>query len=202
MNTLNDLLPVEALAQRLQPPFPLIFLVAPFAASQTMLAFAARLSIRTPLRVLDGGNRFNAREVARQLRHLNAPDLYRSLAGIQIRRAFTCYQMTALLEDTPPSSLPSLVIDLLDTFYDESAPLPERHRLAERCMQLLHNLSTLAPTIVSVRPPEPSRADPTGLLEIIQNGADLLWLPEEQVAAPGSKRQPAQPPVPPQMTLF
>jgi hypothetical protein len=195
MKALYDLLPQDALTQHLQPPFPLIILVAPFAGSRAMLEIAARLALYTPLRVLDGGNRFNAREVARLLRHLNAPNLYQALADIQVRRAFTCYQMTALLEDTSPSSQPSLVIDLLDTFYDESAPLPERRSLIERCMQQLHNLSSLAPTVASVRPPQPSHADPTGLLEIVQNASDLLWLPEKEAAIPGSKRQPSAPPL-------
>jgi hypothetical protein len=192
MNTLYDLLPQDALTHRFQPPFPLTILVAPFAASRTMLAFAARLALYTQLHVLDGGNRFNAREVARLLRHLNAPDLYQALDSIQVRRAFTCYQMTALLEDTPPSSQPSLVIDLLDTFYDESAPLPERRSLAERCIQQLRNLSGLAPTVASVRPPQPSHADPTGLLEIVQNAADQLWFPEEEADHQRSKRQPLE----------
>jgi hypothetical protein len=195
MNALYDLLPQDALAQRTQPPYPLIILVAPFAGSQTMLTFAARLALYTPLHVLDGGNRFNARQVARLLRQQNAPDLYQALSGIQVRRAFTCYQMTALLEDTPPSSHPCLAIDLLDTFYDESAPLPERRSLAECCMQQLRSLSSLAPTIASVRPPQPSRADPTGLLEIVQNAGDLLWLPEEEAAAPGTKCQPSEQPL-------
>jgi hypothetical protein len=198
MNTLYDLLPQDALTRRLQPPFPLTILAASFAGSQAMLEFAARLALYTPLRVLDGGNRFNAREVARVLRHLNAPDLYQALGGIQVRRAFTCYQMTALLEDTPPSNQPSLVIDLLDTFYDESAPLPERHSLIKRCIQQLRNLSGLAPTVVSIRPPQPSHTDPTGLLEIVQNAGDLLWLPEEEAAAQGSNHQPAEP----QLKLF
>ena len=195
MNALYDLLPRDAITQRLQPPYPLIILVASFAGSQAMLEFAAHLAFYTPLRVLDGGNRFNAREVALQLRHLNAPDLYQALSGIQVRRAFTCYQMTALLEDTLPSSLPSLVIDLLDTFYDESAPLPERRSLLERCMQQLRNLSNLAPTVASVRPPQPSHIDPTGLLEIVQNAGDLVWFPEGEAAAPESKRQPSGQPL-------
>jgi hypothetical protein len=195
MNALYGLLPLDALTQRIQPPFHLIILAAPFAGSRAMLEIAAHLALYTPLRVLDGGNRFNAREVALLLRHLNAPDLYQALSSIQVRRAFTCYQMTALLEDTPPSSHPSLVIDLLDTFYDESAPLPERRSLIERCMQQLHNLSSLAPTVVSVRPPQPSYADPTGLLEIVQNAGDLLWLPEEEAVVPGAKRPPPGPPL-------
>jgi hypothetical protein len=60
-------------------------------------------------------------------------------------------------------------------------------------MQQLRDLSSLAPTIASVRPPQPSRADPTGLLEIVQNAGDLLWLPEEEATAQGSKRQPSGP---------
>jgi hypothetical protein len=195
MNALYGLWPKDTLTQGLQPPFPLIILVAPFAASQTMLEFAARLAIYTPLRVLDGGNRFNAREVARLLRYLNAPDLYQALGGIQVRRAFTCYQMTTLLEDTPPSIQPSLVVDLLDTFYDESAPLLERRNLVKRCMRQLRNLSSLAPTVASVRPPRPSQADPTGLLEIVQNASDLYWLPEEEAVAQKSKHQPSRPPM-------
>ncbi len=213
MDTIYDLLPPEALTQRLQPPYPLIILAAPFAGSQVMLACAAYLALSTPLRVLDGGNRFNAREVARLLRHLNAPDLYRSLSGIQVRRAFTCYQMAALLDDTPPSSQPCLAIDLLDTFYDESAPLPERRSLAERSVQQLRSLSSQGPTIASVRPPQPPEADPTGLLEIVQESADFLWLPEE-TAGQGPRRQtrylarypiepaPARPPAQTQLALF
>jgi hypothetical protein len=187
----------------------LLVILGPYAAAQAMLTLAAHLARAGPLQVLDGGNRFNAYIVARQLRRLctfdkasNSPDLRICLDRIRVARAFTCYQMAALIEDTPPSNLPSLVIDLLDTFYDESAPLPERRSLIEHCMQLLHGLSSLAPTIASVRPPQPSQADPTGLLEIVENAGDLLWLPEEPVAAHGTRHQPAQSPAPPQMTLF
>ena len=202
MNTLYDLLPADAITQRQQPPFPLIILAAPFAASQTMLAFAARLAIRTPLPRFRWRQPFQCPRGGAPAAPAQCTRPVPVAGGIQIRRAFTCYQMAALLEDTPPSNLPSLVIDLLDTFYDESAPLAERRSLIERCMQLLHGLSSLAPTIASVRPPEPSRADPTGLLEIVENAGDLLWLPEEPVAAQGKRHQPAQSPAPPQMTLF
>ena len=198
MNSLYEFLPPGALIQRADRPFPLMVLVAPHAACQSMLALAARLALYTPVRVLDGGNRFNAREVARLLRHLHAPDLYQALEQIQVARAFTCYQMTALLEDIPLSSRPTLVIDLLDTFYAESAPLVERLRLAERCMLRLRSLSDQAPAALSVRPPPPSRQDPTGLLEIVQNAADTLWLQEEDPAS----QDPTSRFSPPTLKLF
>lgn len=192
MKSLSEFLPPGALIQRADRIFPLMVLVAPHAASQSMLALAARLALHTPLRVLDGGNRFNAREVARMLRNLRAPDVYQALERIQVARAFTCYQMTALLEDIPFSSHPVLVIDLLDTFYDESAPLAERLRLAERCILRLRRLSDQAPAAMSVRPPPPSRQDPTGLLEIVMNAADSLWI-QPADATQGTSDQLLQP---------
>ena len=178
MNSLHHYLPAGTLLQRAASPFPLLVLIGPHAASPVMLGFAARLAVRSPLRVLDGGNRFNARQVASMLRSLNAPDLYAALGRIRIARAFTCYQMLALLEETAPGPHPTLVIDLLDTFYDESAPLDERLRLIDGCLAHLHELSRLAPVAVSIRPPQPSQPDPTGLLDIVQQSADSLWYQE------------------------
>jgi len=150
----------------------LLVILGPYAAAQAMLTLAAHLARSGPLQVLDGGNRFNAYIVARQLRRLstfdkasNSPDLRSCLDRIRVARAFTCYQMAALIDQACPgsswphqdeasaklSSPPTLVIDLLDTFYDESAPLAERRRLAEHCMQRLRQgpasagQSTLAP---------------------------------------------------------
>jgi hypothetical protein len=154
-----------------------------------MLSLAARLAIHTPLCVLDGGNRFNAREVARILRSLKAPDLYGALGRIRLARAFTCYQMLALLEQTPPGPSPTLVIDLLDTFYDESAPLNERKRLVGSCLACLKGLVQQAPVVVSLRPPRPPQSDPTGFQQLVQEAADSLWFQD-----PDSTRQnPPQP---------
>ncbi len=155
-----------------------LVLVAPHAASQTMITLAAHLALHGRLRVLDGGNRFNAFLAARRLRAINAPALEKTLENIYVARAFTCYQMTAMLEQTLPNPMPTLIIDLLDTFYDESAPLPERRRLARRCALRLKALGKHAPVVVSLRPPPPDQPDPTGLQTIIQEAADLLWQQE------------------------
>jgi len=134
--------PDSSLLQQAIPAQPgFLVLVAPHAGRENMLVIAARLALRGPLRVLDGGNRFNAYLVARMLRYLGTDDLTQSLRQIQIARAFTCYQMVKLLEETPVQGFPLLVIDLLDTFYDESAPLDERRRLGQRCAMRLRNVS-------------------------------------------------------------
>jgi len=156
----------------------LLVLAGPFAASQTMLEFAAHLALRGAVKVLDGGNRFNAYTVARVLRSLDAKDLMQALARIEVARAFTCYQMTAMLESAIPQKIPTLVIDLLDTFYDESAALDERIRLARRSAAQLQRLSRQAPVVVSLRPPPPSQNDPTGLQEIIREAADRFYFQE------------------------
>jgi hypothetical protein len=178
MSTFLDLLPPGSLLDQEKTASRFLVLVAPHAASQAMLAFAARLAQRGPVCVLDGGNRFNAYHVARILRSLGQVDLAQALGRIQVARGFTCYQMTALIEETPPQGVPTLVIDLLDTFYDESAPLPERHRLAQRCAARLRRLGQQAPVVASLRPPPPPHNDPSGLLDIIREAADLAWFQE------------------------
>jgi len=189
----------------------LLVILGPYAAAQAMLTMAAHLARSGPLQVLDGGNRFNAYIVARQLRRLstfgeasNSPDLHSCLDRIRVARAFTCYQMAALIDQACPGEAracpgsPTLVIDLLDTFYDESAPLAERRRLAEHCMQRLRQGPSrhsrgqctsapqgLAPpylqgpvVVVSLRPPPPGKTDPTGLQELVQSAADYVLFQE------------------------
>ncbi len=197
MNAIHESFASDLLAPGASGAFPFLLIIGPYAASNAMLTAAARLALLAPLRVVDGGNRFNARAVARILRELNAPDLYAALSRIRLARAFTCYQLLALLEETLPSSHPTLAIDLLDTFYDESAPLFERRRLIKNCLLCLRNLSQLAPVVVSVRPPAPGQSDPTGLLETVQQAADLLWF-QEGAPETNKAKQPSQS----QLSLF
>jgi hypothetical protein len=70
------------------------------------------------------------------------------------------------------------VIDMLDTFYDESVALVERRRLLEGCIGHLQRLSRPAVVVASVRPPPPPQADPTGLLQMVQSAADLVFFQE------------------------
>lgn len=174
MNTLSDLLFDDPFSQG-----RLFVLLAPRAASEAMLELAARGALQGALQVFDGGNRFYAYRVARAVRRLSSENLAQILAHIHVARAFTCYQMAALLAGAPAGHAPTLVLDFLDTFYDESAAYAERRWLLEACVEHLRRLSHTAAVVVSIRPPPPPQEDPTGLLQIAQRAADQVWFHSE-----------------------
>ena len=155
-------------------PESLILLVGPRGVNTTMLNVIARLGERaasvaqaaetansssTPLwpavRVLDGGNRFNAYIVARAAR--GRPEV---LSRITISRAFTCYQVRSLLESTPAIPVPFVVLDLLNTFYDESVQIGERKRILRACIMHMERLVGAAGGVSTTRVVE--TADPQG----------------------------------------
>ena len=112
-----------------------MLLVGPRSLNASMLAAIARLGESGPLRVLDGGNRFNAYTVARAAR--GRQDI---LDRITVARAFTCYQVLSLLEGTPAIQIPFVILDFLSTFYDESVQVGERKRLLRACTMHLERL--------------------------------------------------------------
>ena len=89
-----------------------------------MLACIATLALETSVVVLDGGMLFNTYRVV-----MAAHGQTRILNRIRFARAFTCYQMVALLERTPAEDACVVVLDLLSTFLDENVPASERIRL-------------------------------------------------------------------------
>jgi hypothetical protein len=132
-------------------------LIVPSRASGLLLDLAAELAARGPLLVLDGGNRFNAYPVARRLRGSTA------LAHLHVARAFTCFQMQALLESTATDGPALLVLDPLATFNDENVPASERQYTLRRCVVELARLSRLRPVGIGLL----DRPDPLGLSEYL-----------------------------------
>jgi hypothetical protein len=127
---------------------------------QVVSEWIARLALVGPVHVLDGGNVFDAYRVARLIR-AQTHDLEAIMGQIIVRRAFTCYQMAALLANTAnrrgerrsPLPHPVVVLELLATFADENVPPRERERLFEQCLADLKRLSRRSPTLVSVTCP-------------------------------------------------
>lgn len=149
-----------------------VLAVLPPRLSLPVLEMLARLALRGPLRVLDGGNRFNAYTVAQELRrHTMAVEAV--LARIRIARAFTCYQVLTLLAETPALPAATLVLDLLATFRDESVPLWERRRLLGDCLEHLRRLAGPAPLLVSATSQGAAGADE--LLALLEAAADQVW---------------------------
>lgn len=165
-------------------PGQIVLLQAPDA--DAMLLITARLALAGPLYVLDAGNRFDAYRVARLVRQ-QATAAEPALGRIRVARAFTCYQVVALFEQTAATTVPCLVFDLLATFYDENVPLPESYRLLRLVLGHLQRLRRAAPVVLSLYPPR--RAERAVLARAVMDAADRLLTWES-------------PPAPPPATLF
>ncbi len=142
-----------------------------------LLSNLYRLAERSPLTVLDGGNRFNAYLVARGAR--GQTEL---LERITVSRAFTCYQMLTLLETTHSLSKPILVLDMLNTFYDESVRVHERRRLLTGCITHLDRLCRPAGGAVTVHPPAVPSPEAIEFVRMLEAHAADVWLPAPEPA--------------------
>ncbi len=174
MNTLPELVP---------GPGSYGVVSAPRSAMRLLLGLAARLALAGTLRVLDCGNCFNVYTVTQAL-HQHTMDTTAALKRISVARAFTCYQVTALLESTPQDSTPTLVLDLLSTFYDESVSLGERRRLLDRNVTALRRLSREGSVLVSIHPGGAQAQACSGLVEAVEEAAGQVWRIEPQAPAP------------------
>ena len=124
-----------------------------------MNTLAASLSLTGPALVLDGGNAFDAHGIARDVRY-HTVEMVLAMDRLKVSRAFTCYQIVAMLGAQTPGLQPVLVLDLLATFLDENVNLRERLRLLDQAIGYLQRLSTLAPLAVSVTASPTPEADP------------------------------------------
>lgn len=145
----------------------------------------ARLACRGTLRLLDGGNRFDVYRCNLAVGHAlggQTADLPSVLERIHLSRAFTCYQLVALMKETPTQQVPTLVLDLLATFYDENVSTTESLRLLRICLAHLQRLNRLAPVAISVRPgPPESRPE---LLDVLLEAAGQVWTLEPNLPKP------------------
>jgi hypothetical protein len=154
------------------PPHALQLLTAPFEVQQQMITrLVTELALSGPVRVLDGGNRFDVLRINRALRGKKSP-YYAALERIRVARAFTCYQMLTLLEETRFAGSPTLVLNLLATFRDENVPLPERQRLLRSALHWLTTAARRDPVMIILHPPPAD--DP--FLEPLQAAVERWWV--------------------------
>ena len=154
-------------------------LIAPSSLQREVsLEFIAELAQAGPVRVLDGGNRFDLLSLNRELRRRELA-LYTALDRVRVARAFTCYQMATMLEEPAPGETPTLVLNLLSTFQDENASLPERLRLLEICLHSLRKNARHSPVLVIIHP-QPSEEP---FLVRIRQAVDRVWFFERQQTA-------------------
>ncbi len=138
-----------------------------------VLTLAADLALKKPLRVVDGGNLFNVLILSRMVRQRTS-NVVEVLNRIYISRAFTCYQIEAMLADLEVSRGALLVLDLLGTFYDENVDDAQSQRLLGRCIAHLKRYSANLPVLVSVFPPRQSEKRKF-LMDMLLQEIDHVW---------------------------
>ena len=146
------------------------------ALSDKMLELIAKLCLAQRVTVLDCGNRSNMYSVAKLIRPYTT-DPVQVMCNIRLSRAFTCYQVAAMLDAAAanPSREPLVVLDLLATFLDEDVKLKDAQRLLEHSLGFLAQLSASAPVVISARPIPPIAQPRAVLLEQLKNNVDVCW---------------------------
>ena len=159
---------------------PLIFPVSMTIAAR---ALANGISIAT----VDGCNGFDVHAIAKFGRqHCLNPEAL--LKRIFISRGFTCYQMEAVITKRllpqleQMHSRTALIFGLLDTFYDEQAPLREVCRMLERVLGVLQSMKSQGISVLlacrewNVLPKERNQ-----LLTTLKHGVDRVYrlMPDE-----------------------
>jgi len=124
--------------------------VAPRGVVQSLMSMMAELALRGRVIVVDGGNCFDGYALARALRR-QTHQVQAALKQVWLSRAFTCYQMTAMLAELPINGTPVIVLDMLSTFLDENVNFTKRQRLLDNSLNLLRRISEGAPVAVWAR---------------------------------------------------
>ena len=158
------------------------------AAAERLIKLAAHLALCAPLLVLDCGNRANPQSLARELRRYTN-DPVGGLRNVESARAFTCYQVVALLEQTAsrPLQKPVLIFDLLATFYDESVSYREGRRLLEYTIKQIQAIHQNAPVVASAALPPNEFPQRQTFLNHLCSQAGEVW--QEQVALAQESQQ-------------
>lgn len=130
----------------------LIVLYTPDAARTESMTLIAELGLRGAVTIMDGGNRYRPYQVATLLRRKTV-DISTAANRLFSRRAFTCYEMNTLLWSTPSLGQPYVILDLLNTFYDDHVPTHEACRLLKSCLSQINRLQLSAPVVITLAPP-------------------------------------------------
>ena len=147
----------------------------------SLLMAAQAMARGTSIAVVDGGNQFNVHLLTRFARERGInPDEF--LQRIFISRGFTCYQMEAAITRKLPDFLQkihsrsALIFGLLDTFYDEQAPLREVQQILGRLFvtfqELKQNGTSLLLTCFdrTIQPKERNQ-----LFAVLKQGMDRIY---------------------------
>jgi hypothetical protein len=135
----------------------------------------ATLAQRGQLKIIDGGNHFNAYRLAKAIRSQGV-DPTPILRRVYISRFFTCHQLAACLASVSMQTFPLIVLDFLATFQDENVSLYERKRLFSTCITSLKQVARNNPILVTVK------ANQAEFIESLLANSDQVFQMEYQPA--------------------
>ncbi len=172
--------PCMDISLQTMPLNKLVVLALPRYKARDIFPLMADLAVKGAIRVVDGGNLFNVLILNRMIRY-RTDNVNEVLKRIYISRAFTCYQMTAMLQNLSSDHGPVFVLDLLNTFYDESVDDEQSRRLLTNSIRTLKKLSSVLPVLVSISPPPKQNRRPF-LMKMLLNAANTVWQSESEAA--------------------
>lgn len=151
------------------------------AARTESMVLIAELGLRGGVTILDGGNRYRPYQVATFLRRKTV-NISSAANRLFSRRAFTCYEMNTLLCSTSSCNQPCVILDLLNTFYDDHVSIHEADRLLKSCLGQIQRLVLAGPVVLTLAPP--LAEERAFLLEQVCAQADEVLIKEAPACEP------------------
>lgn len=125
-------------------------LIHPSMGHAWLMEPIANLAERGPIKVIDGGNHFNAYRLAKAIGG-HGLDPTPILKQVYVSRSFTCHQLASCLSLVNSQPLPLIMLDFLATFQDESVPRYERKKLFTTCLSRLRQISRAGPILITAK---------------------------------------------------
>jgi hypothetical protein len=167
----------------------ILLLVSPTSTLDAIFEMVARLALQGPLSVLDGGNIFQGYTLARALRR-HTDDIAAPMRRVMLSRAFTCYQVAAMLAESDFTAHPVLILDFLATFYDQSVNIADRRRLLSGSIRRLRAVSQHTPLVIWVRQRSAIPQEALPFLDVLQAAAGQVWVPPRMPSLPVPRQPP------------
>lgn len=163
--SLNPLLSIQYLG-----PSGLILFVAPSRIKEMEHIIIPELAMRGNVHVIVGGHGLDSDAILRGIR-ARTPDAAQVGRRVRTRRAPTAYSMRAVLQDTPLTHEPLIILNFLATFYDPDRDYWKSWNALQESINELNRLQRLAPVVVTVRPPPAGQPESIELFRALQHAA-------------------------------
>ncbi len=135
--------------------------------STSMHEFIARFARSGPVYVVVGANRISFDQLPRSLGE-DIGRAYEIMDRIWVSRAETCYQAKDVLSALDTKGAPLVILDLLESFYEEDLSISEVTMTLRLCIRRIHQLSDQSPVVISASP----NSQRPSLMRLLEEASD------------------------------